>query len=45
LLERARQDAFALIQKDPDFTDSAHRLTGETLGRRYKGLLEKVSVG
>ncbi|HEY8370652.1 MAG TPA: hypothetical protein VIM86_15195, partial [Thermodesulfobacteriota bacterium] len=44
LLVAAREAAFALVARDPDLSDPAHRETKEAVRRRWAGRLSLAGV-
>ena len=45
IMESARKEAFALIEKDPELVEEHHRLLRESLFERFRGKLELIRVG
>ena len=45
ILSEARQEAFRLIERDPDLSLHEHRVTKSVLQERWKGRLELASIG
>jgi ATP-dependent DNA helicase RecG len=45
ILNQARQEAFLLVERDPDLSQPGHRPLAKTLGERWKGRLELARVG
>ena len=45
VLEAARKEAAALVQRDPFLAQSGHRLIKETIQKRYPEYLERVLAG
>ena len=45
LLEQAREEAFALIQRDPGLLLPQHRPVKHALEQRWKKTLDLISVG
>ena len=45
ILSEARQEAFRLIEKDPDLSLQEHSVTKSVLQERWKGRLELASIG
>ncbi len=45
ILSEARQEAFRLIERDPDLSLQEHRVTKSVLQERWKGRLELASIG
>ncbi|MCK5553448.1 MAG: hypothetical protein KAJ09_09915, partial [Deltaproteobacteria bacterium] len=45
ILNQARQEAFSLVEKDPDLSQPGHRPLAKALGERWKGRLELARVG
>lgn len=45
IMESARKEAFALIEKDPKLVEERHRLLRESLFERFRGKLELMRVG
>jgi ATP-dependent DNA helicase RecG len=44
LLQQARQEAFALVQRDPSLAAPIHRALRDTVARRWQAKLELGSV-
>ena len=45
ILKEAREDAFAIIERDPELKRPEHRLMKEVLKERWRGRLELAGVG
>jgi ATP-dependent DNA helicase RecG len=45
IMEAARKEAFALVEKDPALKEEHHRLLKAALAERFKGRLELIRVG
>ncbi|MDP3730211.1 MAG: ATP-dependent DNA helicase RecG [Candidatus Omnitrophota bacterium] len=45
IMETARKEAFALIEKDPDLLEERHQLLKKSLYERFRGRLELIRVG
>lgn len=45
IMESARREAFALIEKDPELVEEHHQLLRESLFERFRGKLELMRVG
>ena len=45
IMERARKEAFALIDKDPDLSEERHQRLKKSLHERFGGGLELIRVG
>jgi ATP-dependent DNA helicase RecG len=45
ILDEAREEAFALVEADPDLADPAHRATARALAARWAGRLSLAQVG
>jgi ATP-dependent DNA helicase RecG len=45
ILNQARQEAFSLVEKDPNLSQPGHRPLAKVLGERWKGRLELARVG
>ncbi len=45
ILNLARQEAFSLVERDPDLSQPGHRALGKVLKERWKGRLELARVG
>jgi ATP-dependent DNA helicase RecG len=45
IMEAARKEAFAMIEKDPDLREEHHGLLKSALSERFKGKLELIHVG
>jgi ATP-dependent DNA helicase RecG len=45
ILNQARQEAFSLVESDPDLSHPGHRSLAKALGERWKGRLELARVG
>ncbi|MDP3791286.1 MAG: ATP-dependent DNA helicase RecG [Candidatus Omnitrophota bacterium] len=45
IMEAARKEAFALVERDPNFKEDHHKGLKKALGDRFKGKLELIRVG
>jgi hypothetical protein len=45
VLEKAREDAIILTQKDPQLKTAEHRLIKETIKKRYPQYLDLILAG
>jgi ATP-dependent DNA helicase RecG len=45
ILNLARQEAFSLVERDPDLSQPGHRALGKVLKERWKGRLELARIG
>ena len=45
IMETARKEAFALVEKDPNLKEEHHRLLRQSLFERFRGKLELIRVG
>ena len=45
ILNQARQEAFSVVERDPDLSQPGHRSLAKTLRERWKGRLELARVG
>ena len=45
IMEAARREAFALVERDPKLGEEHHRALKAALGERFKGKLELIRVG